>query len=164
MKFVEVRSRGPALCNPWLGDADGLHDHGHWLATEREGLQADSGSMTFRNFTDASGVAWSVWDVRPEGSDRRRGKERRSRGIDDPGVDPPVIDERLGRERRRRRDQEAPRVRLREVLSEGWLAFESTSERRRLSPIPPRWESASESELADLCARASAARSLRRKS
>ena len=120
--------------------------------------------MTFRNFTDASGVAWSVWDVRPAGADRRRGKERRSRTVDDPGVDPPVIDERMGRERRRRRDEEIARVRVGEILTEGWLAFESTSERRRLAPIPPRWEIASESELADLCARASAARSLRRKS
>jgi hypothetical protein len=120
--------------------------------------------MTFRNFTDASGVAWSVWDVRPEGPERRKGRERRSRGIDDPGVDPPVIDERTGRERRRRREEEAPRPSLGDVLADGWLAFESPSERRRLSPIPPRWEIASEAELADLCARASAAHSLRRKS
>lgn len=120
--------------------------------------------MTFRNFTDASGVSWSVWDVRPQGADRRRGRERRSRGIDDPGVDPPVIDERTGSERRRREAEEAPRFGIGDILSEGWLAFESPAERRRLSPIPPRWEIASESELADLCSRASAARSLRRKS
>lgn len=148
----------------WLGDAGAESDLRRWLATEREGLQSGSSSMTFRNFTDPSGVSWSVWDVRPEGPNRRKGKERRSRGIDDPGVDPPVIDERTGRERRRRRQEEVPRVTLRDVLSGGWLAFESPSERRRLTPIPPRWETASEAELAALCARASAAHSLRRKS
>jgi hypothetical protein len=120
--------------------------------------------MTFRNFIDPSGIAWSVWDVRPKGADRRKGRERRSRGVDDPGVDPPVIDERTGRERRRRREEEAPRKKMGDVLAGGWLAFESASERRRLSPIPPQWELASASELADLCARASAARSLRGKS
>ena len=77
------------------------------------------------------------------------------RGIDDPGVDPPVIDERTGAERRRRGDEPAPRLRLTDTLARGWLAFESTFERRRLSPIPPGWEHVSESELAQLCARAS---------
>ena len=77
------------------------------------------------------------------------------RCIDDPGFDPPVIDERTGAERRRRGDEPAPRLRLTDTLARGWLAFESTFERRRLSPIPPGWEHVSESELAQLCARAS---------
>lgn len=110
--------------------------------------------MTFRTFTDANGVTWNAWDVRPQGADRRQGQQRRSRSIDDPGVDPPVIDERTGAERRRRGDEDVPRVRSTETLSRGWLAFESTSERRRLSPIPPGWEHSSESELARLCERA----------
>ena len=113
--------------------------------------------MTYRTFTDANGVTWNAWDVRPPRADRRTGKERRTHGIDDPGVDPPVLDEREGDERRRRVDEEVPHIRIREILSGGWLAFESTSERRRLSPIPPGWETAPESELAQLCARASAA-------
>lgn len=120
-------------------------------------LQTDPALMTFRTFTDASGVTWNAWDVRPQSGNRRRGKERRTRGIDDPGVDPPVLDERIGAERRARGNEEVPRVGISETLSAGWLAFKSTSERRRLSPIPPGWEKASESELAALCARASAA-------
>jgi hypothetical protein len=37
----------------------------------------------------------------------------------------------------------------------GWLTFESHSERRRLTPIPPEWESASAGLMGHWCARAS---------
>ena len=49
---------------------------------------------------------------------------------------------------------------LRSVLpsyATGWLTFESSSERKRLAPIPPDWESASEELLIHWCARASTA-------
>jgi hypothetical protein len=39
-------------------------------------------------------------------------------------------------------------------LRGGWLAFESHDEKRRLAPIPPGWETASEAELLALLARA----------
>jgi hypothetical protein len=41
-------------------------------------------------------------------------------------------------------------------MAKGWLAFESPSERRRLSPIPPGWDQLAEPVLADLCAQAKA--------
>src|SRR5262245_44313150 len=34
---------------------------------------------------------------------------------------------------------------------EGWLCFESASERRRLMPIPPDWEMRTDHELGELC-------------
>jgi hypothetical protein len=40
------------------------------------------------------------------------------------------------------------------ALDEGWLCFERLDEVRRLVPIPPNWESASESELRSMLARA----------
>jgi hypothetical protein len=36
---------------------------------------------------------------------------------------------------------------LREALQHGWICFESGGEKRRLTPIPPRWEQRSEAEL-----------------
>jgi hypothetical protein len=47
---------------------------------------------------------------------------------------------------------------LRSVLptyAAGWLTFESNAARKRLAPIPPEWESASDELLIHWCARAS---------
>ena len=49
---------------------------------------------------------------------------------------------------------------LRSVLpsyAAGWLTFESSAGRKRLAPIPPDWESASDELLIHWCARASTA-------
>jgi hypothetical protein len=43
---------------------------------------------------------------------------------------------------------------LRGTFREGWLCLESPSQKRRLSPIPSEWESLSEQELGELCAKA----------
>ena len=40
---------------------------------------------------------------------------------------------------------------LPESLSDGWLCFESATEKRRLHPIPPGWEEHSEELLWRLC-------------
>lgn len=53
----------------------------------------------------------------------------------------------------RRRVQET-RVVVPESLQKGWLAFQSGSERRRLSPIPGDWEEMTARELIDLLNRA----------
>lgn len=73
-----------------------------------------------REFTDADGVHWRVWDVNPSIH------ERPSRALKDV---------------------------LRHV-PDGWLAFETEGQRRRLHPIPPEWEVADAETLARLCARA----------
>jgi hypothetical protein len=39
-------------------------------------------------------------------------------------------------------------------MVDGWLAFESATEKRRLVPIPDDWTALSDEELATLCARA----------
>lgn len=36
----------------------------------------------------------------------------------------------------------------------GWLGFESEEERRRLAPVPPKWEEASDDELREMLSRA----------
>ena len=46
------------------------------------------------------------------------------------------------------------RITLSEGYGAGWLTFESLSEKRRLTPIPSRWEDLSQGELRSLCEKA----------
>ena len=116
--------------------------------------------MGHRSFTDAAGVVWDVWDVIPQWTERRSGGDRR-RAENDEDVDPPVL-ERRRKTQRRGDTQDLSRVRIASGLSRGWLAFESARDKRRLAPVPPGWESMSDTELAGLCASATQAPSKRR--
>jgi hypothetical protein len=53
-----------------------------------------------------------------------------------------------------RRTMAQRRITLSEGYGGGWLTFESLSEKRRLIPIPPRWEDLSQGELRSLCEKA----------
>ena len=110
--------------------------------------------MAHRTFVDEVGVPWDVWDVLPQWTDRRTGQDRRQMSADDPRVDPPVLEQRRGPDRRIGTSGGMRRVKLARGFSSGWLTFESRLERRRLSPIPSGWETATISELVDLCSRA----------
>ncbi len=77
--------------------------------------------MSYREVTDASGVAWQVWEVHPSLADRRRQAQ----------PTPPA-----GLERRKRRSARSP---LPGKLHAGWLAMRSPTERRRVSPVPEGW-------------------------
>ena len=87
--------------------------------------------MAYREFTDDRGVHWHVWAVRPGSADRREMTDRRSET----------------REKEERRVQREIRVRLEPGLANGWLVFESDGEKRRLHPIPERWDERSDAEL-----------------
>jgi hypothetical protein len=63
-----------------------------------------------RAFTDSTGVEWRVWDVLP------------TAGIGDIG--PEALTGSLKNT----------------AFANGWLCFESPTEKRRLAPIPPGWE------------------------
>lgn len=96
--------------------------------------------MAFREFTDAKGETWKVWDVTP---DQRVVLKRRT-----PARGMPGRDERT----------EADLLAASDVTPSrelGWLAFQSRQENRRLSPIPPAWESASDAEMRKFLERAS---------
>ena len=96
--------------------------------------------MPHRQFTDSKHTMWEVWDVEPSHAERRlRGEDRRRSS--------PTSEE-------RRVAEDRSRVRIRSDLAQGWLAFESKHDRRRLAPIPPGWESLDESALEQLCDRA----------
>src|SRR5438270_8286153 len=80
--------------------------------------------MPHRVYTDASGRQWNVWSVQPEYAERRRPT------APDAAALPP------GRERRAKKGFRVP---LGRTWTEGWLVFETTSEKRRLAPYPANW-------------------------
>jgi len=87
-----------------------------------------------RGFVDSMGIEWRVWEVIPS----------------------------------RAAMETSPRTQSRTSLSatpyaNGWLCFESESEKRRLAPIPAGWESGSPGEMTTLLSQAIpvAARKLR---
>lgn len=94
---------------------------------------------THRRFPDEQGRQWDVWEVRP-GSVERRATPRQL-------ASPPAG---LG-ERRQRPEF---RLRLPDHLCDGWLAFETDQERRRLVPIPSEWPQLTQAEMQELLERA----------
>ncbi len=103
--------------------------------------------MAIRWFQTEDGVTWHVWNVLPGRPDeeRRMGYDRRS---------PDPVIRYTGPERRVNADRRQPAPFLSPDLARGWLAFESETEKRRLAPIPQRWESLSDTELTRLCKQA----------
>jgi hypothetical protein len=79
-----------------------------------------------RGFTDSAGVEWRVWEVFPTTANTLSVAEANS---------------------------------LRSLsttpFANGWLCFESRSEKRRLAPIPVGWEHRDAPMLQELCAKAS---------
>jgi hypothetical protein len=95
--------------------------------------------MAHRLFTDSRGVTWDVWEVEPSRVERRSGTDRRRSPRPDP-------------DRRTRNDE--PRVRISTELTQGWLTFQSASEKRRLAPVAEGWDLLDDAELEKLLHRA----------
>jgi hypothetical protein len=91
--------------------------------------------MAHREFRDARGQLWEVWDVIPERRDRRSGVERRQQA----------------RETFDRRKMRVLSAVITGDLAKGWLVFSTKSERRRYSPLPEHWVDASDAKLRDWC-------------
>jgi hypothetical protein len=94
--------------------------------------------MTHRKIKDGDGRSWDVWEVYPSAVERRMSGEY-------PSVQP----ENDGKKERRE-----VRLLVPSALQQGWLAFQSDDERRRLAPIPENWTALEESELIALLCRA----------
>jgi hypothetical protein len=104
--------------------------------------------MSYRTFVDRDGAYWQVWDSQPTkverrvtAADRRRHQSYPWRGVE----------RRTGTDRRTTSQR---RITLAEGYGAGWLTFESLTEKRRLTPIPNRWEDLSQPELRSLCDKA----------
>lgn len=87
--------------------------------------------MAHRSFQDNRGRVWEVWEVHPENWERRLGGDRR----------------RAPRPTPDRRQFPEQRAAVPNELRDGWLAFASPTERRRLTPIPPDWVTLSDFDL-----------------
>jgi hypothetical protein len=85
--------------------------------------------MGYRSFIDSMGVEWQAWDIVPRLAERRA----RERRMADSAV---ATDRRMPSERRQ---PSGIRAALSNGLSAGWLCFETTAEKRRLTPIPADW-------------------------
>lgn len=110
--------------------------------------------MGYRDFRDATGTAWSAWDVVPQLVERRQGPRRAT------GTPAPVPgftgtlgihERRMGLDRRMIRSR---RAYLNDGFARGWLCFESHAEKRRLTPIPSDWLRCREAQLVAYCEQA----------
>lgn len=99
--------------------------------------------MPLRTFEDSQGASCSVWNVTPFGT--RQGERRTTERRVATGAVYAGPERRVSRDRRVR----TPGL-MTPGLESGWLCFESGSEKRRLSPIPPGWDQAPDEELESL--------------
>ena len=94
--------------------------------------------MTHRKIKDGAGRAWDVWEVYPSAVEQRMSGEH------------PAVSDSDGSAREKRE----VRLRVPSALQDGWLAFQSGKDRRRLTPIPEQWVTLPDEELVRLLARA----------
>lgn len=89
--------------------------------------------MGYRIFRDSQGIEWQTWDVVPHLAERRASDRRRAAAV------ARMVDV----ERRRAQDRRVLAAGRRPLLSAGldagWLCFEATTGKRRLTPIPVDW-------------------------
>ena len=92
---------------------------------------------SLRTFTDGAGLSWSVWAVRPGTGPNAGQPVDRRRGLGLSAGAP---------------SQAERRLQVRSEFSGGWLAFHAANgARRRLIPIPERWEALPDAELERRC-------------
>jgi hypothetical protein len=93
-------------------------------------------------FIDSTGSEWQVWDIVPRLSERRASPQRERRVAIIPI---PFGDRRSGNDQRQ--PTQARRAVLRGSYAQGWLCFDNSYEKRRLTPIPADWSTCSEQQL-----------------
>jgi hypothetical protein len=104
--------------------------------------------MAYRTFLDSNGTEWHAWDVAPESVERRIA-DRRTSGE--------VLDF-ADRRRADRRHAEGCWSPLTSGIRDGWLCFDTSGDRRRLTPIPDDWEECGQHALEHYCRSATPAR------
>lgn len=95
--------------------------------------------MTHRRIRDNGGKVWDVWEVYPSAVERRMSGEH------------PLMPPDGSEDRRTRREV---RILVPAPLQQGWLAFQSGEDRRRIAPIPDAWATLDEAMLLSLLTRA----------
>ena len=95
-------------------------------------------AMTHRKIKDADGKSWDVWEVYPSAVERRMSGEYPALEPGDGG----------------RLERREVRLLIPSALQQGWLAFQSGNERRRLAPIPENWTALDDGALVALLCQA----------
>ena len=101
--------------------------------------------MGYRIFRDSAGTEWQTWDVVPRLAERRTAERRVSVAA---GA---TVERRRSQERRVR---PGGRPVLTSGLDSGWLCFEATLQKRRLTPIPEDWQRCPVARLEEYCRQA----------
>ena len=96
--------------------------------------------MPYRAFEDTTGTEWQVWDIVPRLSERRS-DEAADRRVET------ILIRFADRRAESRRLTQTRRAYLRGTYAHGWLCFDSSKEKRRLSPIPNDWTTCSDELL-----------------
>ena len=94
--------------------------------------------MTHRKLKDGDGKSWDVWEVYPSAVEQRMSGEH------------PAVPSENGAKQERRE----VRLLVPSALQQGWLAFQSGGERRRLAPIPENWTALDDTALLALLCQA----------
>jgi hypothetical protein len=94
--------------------------------------------MTHRKIKDGDGKSWDVWEVYPAVVERRMSGEY------------PAAPPRDAATTERRE----VRLLVPSALQQGWLAFQTGNERRRLAPIPRNWTTLDDDALLALLCQA----------
>ncbi len=88
--------------------------------------------MSHREFLDEDGRSWEVWDVRPSSHESPTTTNEGASELAD--LEPNA--------------RQLFRLNLSTELCDGWLAFRCRDESRRLAPIPQRWVTMDDQDLA----------------
>ena len=94
--------------------------------------------MTHRTIKDGDGKSWDVWEVYPSAVEQRMSGEQPA-ALSSDGT---------------KAERREVRIRVPLALQQGWLAFQTGNERRRLAPIPDDWSRLADAELIGLLSRA----------
>ena len=96
--------------------------------------------MAYKVFNAPDGTPWEVWLVKPSSTERRTAEASSANAFQRSGVAD------------RRVSDAGPRSVLSANFANGWLCFESKAgEKRRLTPVPDGWETASAQKLWEWC-------------
>ena len=90
--------------------------------------------MTHRKIRGDDGYDWDIWDVIPSIATQALAQERSNRSPEPP--------------------RRPAHYTLPPAFRDGWLAFQSENESRRLAPIPTAWNQLSDAELRQLISEA----------
>jgi len=99
--------------------------------------------LTHRRFTDQQGKTWDVWQVHPAAAERRF-SQRRVKEEDRTDA----AERRSGVDRR---EERLSRALIAPEFTYGWLCFETQGEKRRLAPVPDRWDTADDETIEQWC-------------